>query len=78
MPAMLKHKKTGNMYVYTKLLAARSDMTEVDVPDIAPGKEFPQVAKKAAVEKETPKSTVKKDEIKVESGVSLKSLFNPE
>jgi hypothetical protein len=66
MPAMLQHIKTGRMYIYTKQLAARSDMREVDVPDIAPNKELPKPAKKA---------TVKKPEIKVESDISLDNLF---
>lgn len=68
MPAMLKHTKTGNMYIYTKLLAARKDMVEVDIPDIAPNKPLPKLKKKT-------ETTIQKEENKVESAVSLDKLF---
>lgn len=74
MPKMLRHEKTGDLYIYTAALATREDMVEVeDEPTPAP-KPAP---KPKARPKAEPKPIVE-EESEVKSEDDLDSLFGEE
>lgn len=56
MPAMLRHKPTGDLYIFTDILSRRPDMEEVDavVEKAAAPKPKPAPRKKAAAKKAAP------------------------
>jgi len=72
MPKMLRHEKTGDLYIYTAALATREDMVEVeDEPTPAPK------PKAKAKPKAEPKPIVE-EESEVKSEDDLDSLFGEE
>lgn len=74
MPMMLRQTTTGDMYVYTELMARRDDMELVDIPDIAPLPAPEPVKPKKAAPKA--KVEVKPDAAPVPTSTSfLESIF---
>lgn len=61
MPAMLRQKGTGDLYIYTELMAARDDMEPVDEPDIGPGVDIETLAE--ATPKPAPKPRTTKPRV---------------
>jgi hypothetical protein len=45
MPTMLRQKDTGDLYVFTPIMATRPDMEVLDEPDISPVAEPPKQTK---------------------------------
>jgi|DEB0MinimDraft_10_1074344.scaffolds.fasta_scaffold288881_1 hypothetical protein len=76
MPKMLRHEKTGDLYIYTAALATREDMVEVeDEPTPEP---TPAPKPKAKAKPKAEPKPIVEEESEVKSEDDLDSLFGEE